>query len=69
MTDEMEFFIYLLECYAFAKNQRTGDVLQRWEERGITQAIYDNYWIYHSERMENAFEDIDSLTATGEFAW
>lgn len=35
----------------------------------ITQKIYDSYWEYHTERIENAFEDIDSLIATGKHAW
>ena len=69
MTKEMKFFVYLLECYAHAKNRPTGEVLQEWDSRGITQEIYDNYEMYHAERIENAFEDIDSLLATGKHAW
>ncbi len=61
MKPEMEFFIYLLECYAEYKKSYTGDVLQNWDEHNITQKIFDNYWGYHTERIENAFEDIDSL--------
>lgn len=69
MTKEMEFFIYLLEYYAAYKNKRSGEVFEEWEERGIIQMVYDNYWVYHTERIENAFEDIDSLLETGEYAW
>lgn len=65
----MEFFIYLLEYYAAYKNKRSGEVFEEWEERGIIQMVYDNYWVYHTERIENAFEDIDSLLETGEYAW
>lgn len=69
MTEEMKFFMYLLEYYANYKNMKTGDVLEEWEKCGIIQKIYDNYWIYHTERIENAFIDIDSLMETGKFAW
>lgn len=69
MTEEMEFFIYLLEYYAAYKKKKTGEVFREWEKSGITQIIYDNYWGYHTERIENAFMDIDSLLATGECAW
>lgn len=69
MTDEMQFFMYLLEYYASYKNKKTADVLKDWDICGITQEIYDNYWGYHTERIENAFADIDSLVATGRHAW
>lgn len=69
MTEEMKFFMYLLEYYANYKNRKTRDVLNEWEKYGITQKIYDNYWIYHTERIENAYMDIDSLIQTGSPAW
>ncbi|MCD8095697.1 MAG: DUF3791 domain-containing protein [Ruminococcus sp.] len=69
MSDEMMFFMYLLECYASYKNKKSGEILKEWEACGITQKIYDNYWLYHTERIENAYEDIDNLISTGKFAW
>lgn len=69
MSEEMRFFMYLLEYYAFYKNKKTGEVLQEWEEQGILQKIYDNYWVYHTEAIENAYMDIDSLLQTGKTAW
>lgn len=69
MTEEMKFFMYLLECYAGYKNKKTGDVMKEWEECGIIQKIYDNYWVYHTECIENAYMDIDCLMQTGKFAW
>lgn len=69
MAEEMKFFMYLLEYYADYKNKKTGDVLKEWDESGITQKIYDNYWVYHTERIENAYMDIDSLIKTGKPAW
>lgn len=69
MTDETEFFIYLLEHYAAEKDRSAGDVLREWDDLGITQEIHDGYFQYHQESMENAFADIDSLVATGKHAW
>ena len=61
MCKEAEFFIYLLERYADYKNQGADEVLRKWDEAGITQLIYDLYEIYHVERLENAFVDIDEI--------
>ena len=65
----MSFFLYLLEHYAAYRNAKTGSILKEWDEKQITQKIYDNYWGYHTERIENAFADIDSLLTTGKSAW
>lgn len=65
MTDEMEFFLFLIERYSDKHNRSTGDVLREWDEKGITNEIYDGYFQYHQERLENAFDDIDCLAATG----
>lgn len=69
MSEEMKFFMYLLEYYADYKNMSSGDVFKKWEEKEILQKVYDNYWIYHTERIENAYMDIDSLIAEGQPAW
>lgn len=69
MTEELKFFMYLLEYYAHYKNKKTREVLKEWEEQGIIQQIYDNYWMYHTEAIENAYADIDSLLQTGKTAW
>lgn len=69
MTDEMKYFVYLLEFYAAYKNKKTGDVIREWDSHGITEKIYDNYELYHIEAMENAYRDIDSLLSTGKPAW
>lgn len=69
MNEEIEFFSYLLENYAAYKKKTTRDVLQEWDKHDITQKIYDSYWEYHTERIENAFEDINCLVATGKHAW
>lgn len=69
MDRKTEFFMYLIECYASAKGRPTADVLHEWDGHGVTQEIFDNYEQYHTERIENAYADIDSLLATGKHAW
>jgi len=61
MSKEMEFFIFLLENYAEYKNTTADEVLKLWDELELTDFIYDMYEMYHIERLENAFEDIDRL--------
>lgn len=69
MSEELNFFLFLIERYAHHKGKPTGTVLKEWDACGITQKVYDGYWEYHTERIENAFSDIDSLLATGNHAW
>lgn len=61
MSKEAEFFIYLLERYADYKKEKASEILKMWDQVDITKLIYDLYDIYHVERLENAFEDIDKL--------
>lgn len=63
LTNEMEFFTYLLEHYAVYKNTTADKVLAEWNELHLTDFIYDMYERYHTERIENAYEDIDKLIA------
>ena len=65
MTDEMRFFLFLIERYANEKGRSTGDVLREWDEKGVTDEIFDGYFQYHQESLQNAYKDIDSLVATG----
>ena len=69
MSEETKFFMYLLEYYAAYRNRKTGEILQEWLDRGIFQTIYDGYWNYHTECLQNAFDDIDSLMTAGNHAW
>ena len=69
MTDELKFFIWLLEKYAYDKNLPTADVLREWEEKNLIQEIYDSHPLYHTERIENAYEDIEHLAKTGMHLW
>lgn len=63
MAREMQFFMYLIERYADYKNSTAGDILTLWDELDISKYIYDMYELYHTEAIENAFADIDRLTA------
>lgn len=61
MTEEMEFFIYLIENYAAYKNVGADDVMRKLEELKLTDFIYNMYERYHQEALENAYKDIDEI--------
>ena len=61
MSKEMIFFIYLLERYASEKQSTAPKILSEWDKLGSTDFIYEMYEIYHTERLQNAFDDIDTL--------
>ena len=63
LSKEMKFFIYLLERYAESRNTTADAVLEQWDELGVTDLIFDMYDLYHVEKLENAFADIDDLVA------
>ena len=55
----MQFFAYLLEKYAEYKGESTTNVLKTFDEAHLTDYIKQMYPMYHSERLKNAFADID----------
>jgi len=59
ISDKSEFFIFLLEKYSEVKNQSTKNVLNLWKEKNIIDYINSMYEQYHTERIENAIQDID----------
>jgi acyl carrier protein len=61
MSKQANFFIYLIEHYAKAKKTTAQHILRQWDSLGLTELIYDMYELYHVERLENAFDDIDAL--------
>ena len=63
LSQEMQFFIYLIERSAEAKDTTANRVLEQWDKLNLTRFIFDLYGIYHIERLENAFADIDRLMA------
>lgn len=65
MTKEFQFFVYLIEAYAKHKGSTASVILGKLDKVGKTDFVYEMYEMYHSEAIENAFIDIDSLIATG----
>ena len=63
LSNETLFFIYLLEKYAEYKGVSTVTILKTFDKTHITDHIREMYPMYHTERLENAFEDIDRLLA------
>lgn len=61
MNKEMEFYIYLMEKYSEYKNISTSVIVNKLDELGLTDLVYDMYERYHTEAIENAFYDIDEL--------
>lgn len=61
MKKEDEFFIYLLENYSEYKQTSTTDIINKLDKLNLTQLVYGMYERYHSEAIENAFNDIDEL--------
>ncbi len=63
MTKEMDFFIFLMEQYAFHKNTTANKVLEQLESLNLTDYVFSMYEMYHTEALENAFSDIDAQIA------
>ncbi|MBR2786479.1 MAG: DUF3791 domain-containing protein [Clostridia bacterium] len=61
MSEEMKFFIYLIEHYAAYKNVGADEVLHELDKLELTDFVYNMYEIYHQEAIENAYNDIDKL--------
>ena len=69
LSKEMDFFIFLLNHYAAYKNSTADKILKELDEKKLTEFVYSMYEMYHSEAIENAYKDIDSLLLTGKPAW
>lgn len=69
MSREFRFFTFLLESYAEYKGVSAAEVLKILDEKELTDFVYDMYEIYHTEAIENAYADLDSLIRTGKTAW
>ena len=69
MSKEFKFFMYLMEHYAAHKSVLPGDILKILQEKDLLDLVINSYEIYHVERLENAFMDLDSLIATGKVAY
>ena len=60
LSDEARFFIYLLEKYSEHSGIPLPDLQLKLDESGLTEHIRAMYPMYHTERIENAFRDIDA---------
>ena len=69
LSKEFRFFTYLLESYAQHKQTTAGEVLRTLDEKKLTDFVFQMYEMYHSEAIENAYADLDSLIATGKAAF
>lgn len=61
MTEEMEFFTFLMEQYAHYKKTTADKVLRLLDELKLTDYVFSMYEMYNAEAIENAFEDMDRL--------
>jgi hypothetical protein len=69
ISNQSEFFIFLLEKYAEYKSLPANEILKFWQERGLMNYINGMYEQYHTERLENAFADIDrKMVASNEIS-
>ena len=59
MAKEMEFFSFLMEQYAAYKGITANKILAQLEEKKLTDFVYGMYERYHTEALENAFENIN----------
>jgi len=59
ISNQSEFFIFLLEKYAEYKSLPASEILKLWQRRGLIDYINGMYEQYHTERLENAFADVD----------
>jgi len=66
---EFAFFAYLLESYAAHKGTEAGGILEKLDEKSLTDYVYGMYEMHHSEHIGNAFADIDSILEIGQPAW
>lgn len=69
LSKEMEFFIFLLDHYAFSKGTSADLILKALDDKNLTDFVFRMYEMYHSEAIENAFKDMDSLLLTGKPVW
>lgn len=69
MDKQFLFFTYLLENYASYKNSTANEILKLLDKKKLTTFVYDMYEMYHTEAIENAYKDLDSLIQTGKPAF
>jgi hypothetical protein len=63
MSEEARYLIFLIEHYAAAKGIDGDAVFALFYQNDLMGYIRDRYYTYHTERVENAISDIDSILA------
>lgn len=66
LPKEFTFFAYLIESYAQSRNLSAAEVMDALDQQEKIGFVYDMYEMYHTESIDNAFADLDSLIATGQ---
>jgi len=59
LSEESRYFLFLLEHYALYKGIGGAQALDLFEKHNLVEYIYGMYYTYHTQRVENAIEDID----------
>jgi len=59
MSNQSEFLILLIETYAEYRNLKGSEVLQIFNQNNLIPYIQDMYIQYHTEALQNAFDDLD----------
>ncbi len=59
----MELFSFLMEQYAAYKGTTANKILAHLEEKNLTDFVFSMYERYHTEALQNAFDDLDKLLA------
>jgi len=65
MSEESRYFLYLIEQYALHKGITGKETFDLFEKQNLVNYIYSMYQTYHTERVDNAIEDIDSKIVCG----
>jgi hypothetical protein len=60
LSEESQFFIFLLEQYALYKGINGNQALELLKKQNLVEYIYSMYYTYHTERIENAIADIEN---------
>jgi hypothetical protein len=60
ISNEMCYFVYLIENYALYKNESGKDILCTWQKLGIAEKIFSLYSPYHMLGLEYVCNNIDN---------
>lgn len=61
MSEEMDFFTFLMEHYARYKGTTADKVLRQLDDLNLTDYVFNMYEMYHVEALTNAYADVDRL--------